>query len=132
MRILLICITSILIMGITLSGCSTYKIDVQQGNVLDQKAVDKLKIGMTKQQVQFVLGSAIIKDPFHSNRWDYVHTFLPGNSNITYRRTITVFFEQGKLARINDTGNTPMPMPDMEKSSRRHDDAPGSGGSHQH
>ncbi len=120
-------------MVITLSGCTTYKIDVQQGNVLDQEAVDKLKIGMTKQQVQFVLGSAIIKDPFRSNRWDYVHTFLPGNSNITYRRTITVFFEKNKLARINDTGNTPMPMPDIKRStSSSNNGSSGGGGGHQH
>jgi outer membrane protein assembly factor BamE len=130
MRILLICITGIVFMGIALAGCTTYKIDVQQGNVLDQEAVDKLKIGMTKPQVQFVLGSAILKDPFHPDRWDYVHTFLPGNSQITYRRTITVFFEQGKLARINDTGNTPMPAPEIETSSGRYDGGSQGGGHH--
>jgi len=117
-------------MGIGLSGCSIYKIDVQQGNVLDQEAVDKLKIGMTKPQVQFVLGSAIIKDAFHPDRWDYVHTFLPGNSNKTYRRTITVFFEQGKLARINDTGNTP--FPETNHSSSPVQSGGGGGGGHSH
>jgi len=102
MRILLICITSIIFMGISLSACTIYEIDIQQGNVLDQEAVDKLKIGMSKQQVLFVLGSPIIKDAFHPNRWDYVHTFRPGKGTMT-RRIITVFFKKNKLIKINDS-----------------------------
>jgi len=102
MRILLICITSLLFIGLSLSACSIYEIDIQQGNVLDQEDVDKLKIGMTKQQIQFILGSPIIKDPFHPDRWDYVHTFRPGKGKTT-QRTITVFFENNKLVKLNDT-----------------------------
>ena len=90
-------------MGITLSACTIYRIDVQQGNILDQEEVDKLKIGMTKQQVQFVLGTPIIKDAFHPSRWDYVYTFKPGNG-VTEQRTITIFFQEDKLITIEDTG----------------------------
>jgi len=102
MRIFLICITSIILMAVSVSSCTVYEIDVQQGNVLDKEAVDKLKIGMTKQQVLFVLGSPIIKDAFRSNRWDYVHTFRPGKGEMT-QRTITVYFDNNKLTKIDDS-----------------------------
>jgi outer membrane protein assembly factor BamE len=102
MRIITIFLTAILFMGISLSACSVYKIDVQQGNVLDKEAVDKLKLGMTKQQVLFVLGSPIIKDAFRSDRWDYVHTFRPGKGEMV-QRAITVFFKKGKLVKIDDS-----------------------------
>jgi len=107
MRILLICITQklfvgILFLGMSLSACTIYEIDIQQGNVLDEEAVDKLKLGMTRQQVQFILGSPILKDAFHPNRWDYVHTYRPGKGEMR-QRTITVLFEDNKLVNINDS-----------------------------
>ncbi len=102
MRILLICITSIIFVGISLSACTIYRIDVQQGNLLDQDAVEKLKVGMNRQQVQFILGSAIIKDPFHPDRWDYVHTYRPGNGEMVLR-TITVIFKENKMVKFEDS-----------------------------
>ena len=65
-----------------LSGCSIYKIDVQQGNTLEAEKVAQLKTGMNKQQVQFLIGTAMLKDPFHPNRWDYVYTFTPGGGEM--------------------------------------------------
>ena len=58
-----------------LSACflKPYKIDVQQGNFLDQEMVAKLKPGMTRSQVRFLLGTPLIADPFHPDRWDYVY-----------------------------------------------------------
>ncbi len=101
MRIILIC--AALFMGISVSACSIYEIDVQQGNLLDIKAIEKLKIGMNERQVQFLLGSPIIKDPFHPNRWDYVHTFRPGKGEMT-QYTITVLFKNNKVTKIDQSG----------------------------
>ena len=61
-----------------LAGCSSipsllYKIEIQQGNVITQEMVNKLKPGMTRSQVRFALGSPMISDAFHENRWDYVY-----------------------------------------------------------
>ncbi len=90
-------------MGISLSACSIYEIDVQQGNVLDEEAVAKLKVGMTKQQVQFILGSPIIKDAFHPERWDYVQTFRPGKG-VMKQHTVSILFKQNKVVKINESG----------------------------
>jgi outer membrane protein assembly factor BamE len=87
-----------------LAGCSSvpplpYKIEVQQGNVITQEMVDKLKPGMTKAQVRFALGSPMISDAFHENRWDYIYR-LEQAGRLVEQRNLTVFFEDDKLARL--------------------------------
>ena len=87
-----------------LAGCSSvpslpYKIEVQQGNVITQEMVDKLKPGMTRSQVRFALGSPMISDAFHDNRWDYVYR-LEQEGRLVEQRKLTVFFEDEKLVRI--------------------------------
>lgn len=77
-----------------------YRIDIQQGNVVDQQMLDRLKPGMDKNQVKYVMGSPLIQDPFHSNRWDYVYIMEPGQGSRTQRR-ITLYFEDEKLAYID-------------------------------
>ena len=68
-----------------------HKIDVQQGNVVTQEMVAQLRLGMNKKKVRFVMGSPIIQDTFHSERWDYVYTFHEGGGS-TDRRLVTVIF----------------------------------------
>ncbi len=76
-----------------------YKVTVQQGNVITQDMVEKLKPGLTKAQVRFVLGSPPITDMFHANRWDYVYTVKEGRK-VKENRTLTVFFENELLTRV--------------------------------
>jgi len=78
----------------------TYKINIQQGIVVTQEMADQLKEGMTRDQVRFVLGTPILKDPFHADRWDYPFRFQPGRGRIEERR-FTVWFEKDRLARYN-------------------------------
>lgn len=87
-----------------LAGCSSvpslvYKIEIQQGNVITQEMVDKLKPGMTRSQVRFALGSPMISDVFHDNRWDYVYR-LEQKGNLVEQRQLTVFFEHDKVVRV--------------------------------
>ncbi|SCY35697.1 outer membrane protein assembly factor BamE [Nitrosospira sp. Nl5] len=94
-----------LLVLLLLAGCSSvpsllYKIEIQQGNLITQELVDKLKPGMTRAQVRFVLGSPMISDAFHENRWDYVYR-LEQKGNLVEQRHLTVFFEEDKLARID-------------------------------
>jgi len=77
-----------------------YKPDVQQGNTFDDKQVAQLKIGMTPQQVTFILGTALLKDPFHKNRWDYIYTLAKGSAKAE-RRLLTLYFENGILSKID-------------------------------
>ncbi len=89
-----------------LGGCSIippllYRIDVQQGNVVTHEMVKKLKPGMTKSQVRFVLGSPLIVDTFRDNRWDYVYLRQEKGELIEQQR-LTVFFEEEKLTHIEN------------------------------
>jgi outer membrane protein assembly factor BamE len=94
-----------------LSGCSwspdlswiglprVYKIDIQQGNVIEQDQVNQLRPGMNKQQVRFIMGTPMINDTFHADRWDYIYRFKPGYGEIEKKR-MTVFFENDRLATL--------------------------------
>jgi len=81
------------------SYLSPYRIDVRQGNYVSQDMVARLKPGMTRDQVRFVLGTPLVADIFHADRWDYVYRFQPGRGEPQLRRFV-VFFEDNKLARV--------------------------------
>jgi outer membrane protein assembly factor BamE len=78
---------------------SPYRIDVRQGNMVTQDMVAQLKPGLTREQVRFILGSPLVADMFHADRWDYVYRFQPGYGQIQ-QRVLTVFFQDNKLVRV--------------------------------
>ena len=77
-----------------------HKIDIQQGNVVDQKMLDQLKPGMDKKQVKFIMGTPVLIDPFHNERWEYIYSFQEGGT-VREQRHITLHFENDKLAYIS-------------------------------
>jgi outer membrane protein assembly factor BamE len=82
-----------------LSSIKPYRIDIQQGNFLSAEMVAHLKVGMTREQVRFVLGTPLVTDIFHGDRWDYVFYRELGDGS-KVRRRLSVFFEDNKLARF--------------------------------
>ena len=94
--------------GLTLGmqSCSYYKVDIRQGNTLDQETVDSLRVGMTKQQVIFLMGTPLLQDPFHANRWNYVYTFQPGGGEMTSQH-VWLQFEGDQLTKIDKSGFKP-------------------------
>ena len=108
MKSLLIYSLSLFIL--TLSACSkdkipgVYRIDIQQGNQVTQEMLSKLEPGMTKSQVSFVMGTPMLIDVFHPNRWDYIYSFHPGNGSREQRR-ITLYFDEAETLDYID-GNT--------------------------
>ncbi|TCS73018.1 outer membrane protein assembly factor BamE [Sulfuritortus calidifontis] len=103
-----------ILLALLLTGCSwtekidlkkpiealqPYKMDIQQGNVITQDMIAKLKPGMTPSQVRFALGSPLVVDPFRNNRWDYVYRLEKGGKLVEARR-ITVVFENDVLKGI--------------------------------
>jgi outer membrane protein assembly factor BamE len=92
--------------SITLVACSAerlpgiYRIDIQQGNIITQDMLEKLKPGMSKQQVSFVLGTPLLVDTFLPDRWHYIYSFKPGNGH-REQRTITVWFKDDKLSHVS-------------------------------
>ncbi len=89
----------------TLGGCGLfdpliYKIDKQQGNITEQKQVEKLEIGMTKEQVKFILGTPMLVDSFDADRWDYVYTYTTGKTGKMKRNNLIIRFEENRLVNI--------------------------------
>jgi outer membrane protein assembly factor BamE len=76
-----------------------YRIDVRQGNMVTQEMVSQLRPGQTKDQVRFILGTPLLADVFHADRWDYVYRLQKGSGEIQQRRLV-VFFDSGKLVRV--------------------------------
>ena len=71
----------ILLLALLMAGCGSrlftvFKIDIQQGNIVDPEKVEQLQVGMTKEQVEFLMGTPLIADPFHPDRWDYVYFLI--------------------------------------------------------
>ena len=97
-----ILINLILFIALTATSCSVYKVDVQQGNVLDEDDLAKVRVGMKKNQVIFLIGNPLLTDPFHKNRWDYVYTFTPGGGKLS-GKVLTLFFEGDTLVKIDDS-----------------------------
>jgi outer membrane protein assembly factor BamE len=82
----------------SLTSIKPYRIDIQQGNFLSPEMVAQLKKGMTREQVRFVLGTPLVTDIFHADRWDYVFYRELGNGT-KERKSLAVFFENDRLAR---------------------------------
>jgi outer membrane protein assembly factor BamE len=109
--IIILCFSSVLVAaGCSLPSSWVYKIDVQQGNVITQDMVDKLKAGMDPQQVRAILGTPLLIDPFHPQRWDYLYSFAPGGGHREQRR-ITVVFDNEKLVRVQGDIRTRLAKP---------------------
>ncbi|MBE0623282.1 MAG: outer membrane protein assembly factor BamE [Burkholderiales bacterium] len=81
-------------------GIKPYRIEIQQGNFISQEMISQLKLGMSKDQVRYLLGTPLITDSFHAERWDYVFRRQRVNSTELEHRKLAVFFEDGKLKRI--------------------------------
>ncbi|CAG9000682.1 MAG: Outer membrane protein assembly factor BamE [Candidatus Celerinatantimonas neptuna] len=88
-----------------LSGCSlldklVYKIDIPQGNYIEQQNVDQLRIGMSQAQVKYVMGTPMLADPFTPDTWYYVYHLQKGNGKLTQKKLV-VTFKKGKLASMS-------------------------------
>lgn len=89
-----------------LAGCGSnigfpgvYRIDVEQGNIITSEMVEQLQQGMTRRQVRFILGTPLIEDTFHNDRWDYRYTLRNG-TNTLEENMLTVYFEDDKLVNV--------------------------------
>jgi outer membrane protein assembly factor BamE len=87
----------VLLMG--MSGC-VYRIDIQQGNLLEEASIEQAEVGMTKSQILFLLGTPMVTDSFHENRWDYTYYLKRGRSRDIDRRWLVVYFDGDVVSRI--------------------------------
>lgn len=105
-----------LLLVLTMTGCSfqfpgVYRLEIQQGNIVTQEMVDQLQVGMTKRQVNFVLGTPLIQDSFNQDRWDYYYTKRSIDNELS-RKRFTVYFAEDKLIQVEGdfelTNTTPV------------------------
>ena len=82
------------------SSACIYRVPVQQGNVITVEMLQTLELGMDKRKVSFVLGTPLVIDAFHQDRWDYVYTYEPANRK-RVEQTASLHFEEDRLARID-------------------------------
>jgi outer membrane protein assembly factor BamE len=111
---------AIIITALTLSACSSwvFRYDVAQGNYLEQKSIDKLQVGMTKEQVKFILGSPVVIDAFNNDTWSYVYKLKSGrNKDFDQKRQFIINFSDDKLIsasgdfELSEKFNTPFNAP---------------------
>lgn len=87
------------LLALATSAC-VYRVDVQQGNLLRTADIEGVQPGMTRSQVRFLLGTPVVEDPFHKDRWDYVYYLRRGASRTTEKRWLIVTFTDDKVKEI--------------------------------
>lgn len=98
--------------GLSTPLLSPYKMDIRQGNYVTPEMREKLKLGMTKQQVRYVLGTPMLADAFHGDRWDYPYS-LEQRGEIVEKQQLTLYFDGDHLSRVEDNGKVVADMPVM-------------------
>jgi outer membrane protein assembly factor BamE len=90
---------ALLALSMGLTGC-VYRMDIQQGNYLDGKAVGQLKVGMTRSQVRYLLGTPMVEDVFNKSRWDYIYYYKRGYVRRPLESRVIVYFNGDKVQRL--------------------------------
>ena len=95
-------------LAMMLAACSSfefpgvYRLEIDQGNIITQEMVDQLEIGMSRSQVEFIMGTPLVRDTFNPDRWDYVYTLVQDGER-TERKQLSVFFTNDRLSKIDST-----------------------------
>ena len=81
------------------TGC-VYRANMSQGNIVVEEDLDQVELDMTRNQVRFLLGTPMIDDPFHANRWDYVYYVKIGRRDATAKRWVSIVFTDDRVTEI--------------------------------
>lgn len=91
-----------------LSAC-VYRMNIQQGNYLEPRAVSQLRVGMTRSQVRYLLGTPMVPDAFNQDRWDYLYYLKRGRLRAPEQHHLIVYFKDDKVSRVDKSAVGPMP-----------------------
>lgn len=106
----------ILVLGVVLMATScVYKLDIQQGNLIVQKDIDKLRADLTKNQVIFVMGNPVVDDSFSDDQWVYINTYSNRNKNTKSTKRLELYFNEDKLVWAQ--GDYEIPV-DLQKDNK--------------
>ncbi len=81
------------------SGC-VFRASISQGNLIEQDDIDQIEVGMTRSQIRFLLGTPMIDDPFHKDRWDYIYYLKLGRRDAVAKRWVSVMFADDTVSEI--------------------------------
>jgi outer membrane protein assembly factor BamE len=114
----------IVLVSLLLAACSNmstylptftpYKVEIRQGNLITQDMRARIKLGMSQMQVRAALGAPLINDPYHADRWDYIYR-LEEHSELVENQRLTLHFDKGVLARIDDATPLKPAGPDTQE-----------------
>jgi outer membrane protein assembly factor BamE len=108
-----------------LAGCTPYRIDIQQGNVVSAEQLAQVRTGMTREQVRFLLGTPLLADAFHELRWDYIFHLQDGKTRAIQQRRLSLWFgKDGKLERFDADEAMKAVPPDVTGGARAYDLTP--------
>lgn len=112
------------------AGCwsPVYRIDINQGNAVEEDEVNKVEVGMTPAQVRFILGNPLVHDGFHDDRWDYLHYVRKGKSGKVTRSHLVIYFKDGRVSQIDRAEVLPTPKDKLKKVTSRPEPAPAENG----
>jgi len=109
-------VLAVLAISASIAGCSIYRPDINQGQVISYEAVSELNQGLTKNEVLDLLGTPLVRDSFHQDRWDYVYYLIDRNRNITRQQIVTVLFEDGILTNVTHNIEEPQEEPESSEN----------------
>ncbi len=95
-------VTSCIFLILSAAGGCVYQANLSQGNLLKQEDLDQVEVGMTRGQVRFLLGTPMIDDPFHEERWDYVFFLRVGRDDAIFKRWLSIYFDGDIVSEIID------------------------------
>jgi outer membrane protein assembly factor BamE len=101
------------------AGCvRNYRVEVQQGNVISAEQIEKINPGVSRDEVRFILGTPLIEDPFHAQRWDYFYSLDPGKGQSLTQHRLSIWFEADRVTRthVEGAGLPGAIEPDLEET----------------
>ena len=113
-------IVAIILAGLIMGGCvRSYRVEIQQGNVISAEQIEKLTPGTSRNEVRFILGTPLIEDPFHANRWDYFYSLDPAKGEQVTQYRLSIWFENDLVTRteVEGAGLPGAIQPDLEEDS---------------
>ena len=111
---------SLAVLCLIITGCfSSYRVEIQQGNVISAEQIEKLIPGTPRDEVRFILGTPLIEDPFHAQRWDYFYSLDPAKGEKVTQYRLSIWFEDEKIARtlVEGAGLPGAIQSDLEEDS---------------
>lgn len=105
---------------LVLNGCvRSYRVEIQQGNVISAEQIEKITPGTSRNEVRFILGTPLIEDPFHAERWDYFYSLDPAKGELVTKYRLSVWFENNQVLRtvVEGAGLPGAIEPDLEEDS---------------